>query len=424
METVRRTIAVLAVIACGFVSAATAAPVEPVYSLVQKEKPAVIDTLRQIVTIESGSRDKEGLDKLADLLRDRLAALGGRVEMVEPGPDRVQLHDTPAVIGKIVVARFAGTGTRKILLLAHMDTVYPRGTLANRPFRVDGTRAYGPGIADDKGGIAMILHALAILKALDFREYQTLTVAINGDEEISSPGSRALITRLGGEHDFVFSCEPTSVARDGLALATSGIAAASLTVRGRAAHAGVNPEMGRNALIELSHQLLQTRDLSDPSRGVKFNWTMANAGTTRNVIPDEATAVADVRVQRLADYEATEQAFRERVKTKLIEDTQIEASFERRRPPLEVTPASRAVAQKAQAIYAELGKQLGYDESGRGGGTDAAFAALSGKAAVVEAFGLPGFGYHSPEEEYVDLDAVEPRLYLLVRLIMDTARGQ
>jgi glutamate carboxypeptidase len=424
METVRRTIALLAVLVCGLASAATAAPVEPVYSLVQQEKPAVIDTLRQLVTIESGSRDKEGLDKLADMLHDRLAALGGQVEMVEPGPDRVQLHDTPAVIGKIVVARFAGTGTRKILLLAHMDTVYPPGTLANRPFRIEGTRAYGPGIADDKGGIAVILHALAILKALDFREYQTLTVAINGDEEISSPGSRALITRLGGEHDFVFSCEPTSVSRDGLALATSGIAAASLTVRGRAAHAGVNPELGRNALIELSHQLLQTRDLSDPSRGVKFNWTMANAGTTRNVIPDEATAVADVRVQRLADYEATEQAFRERVKTKLIEDTQVEANFERRRPPLEATPASRAVAQKAQAIYAELDKQLGYDESGRGGGTDAAFAALSGKAAVIEAFGLPGFGYHSSEEEYVDLDAIEPRLYLLVRLIMDTARGQ
>jgi glutamate carboxypeptidase len=424
MNTFRGTVALLGVLVCAFVSVASAAPVEPVYSLVQKEKPAVIDTLRELVTIESGSRDAEGLGKLADRLRDRLAALGGKIEMIESGADRVQLHDTPATIGKTVVARFEGTGTRKILLLAHMDTVYPPGTLANRPFRVEGARAYGPGIADDKGGIALILHALAILKALDFREYQALTVAINGDEEISSPGSRHLITRLGGEHDFVFSCEPTLVSKDGLALATSGIAAASLTVRGRAAHAGVNPELGRNALIELSHQLLGTRDLSDPSRGVKFNWTMAKAGTTRNVIPDEATAVADVRVQRLADYEATEQAFRERVKTTLIEDTQVEANFERRRPPLEVTPASRAIGQKAQAIYGELGKQLGYDDSGRGGGTDAAFAALSGKAAVVEGFGLAGFGYHSSEEEYVDLDSVEPRLYLLVRLIMDTARGQ
>jgi glutamate carboxypeptidase len=424
MGTLRWATALLAVLVGGVGSVAIAAPVEPVYSIVQKERPAVIDTLRQVVDIESGSRDKEGLDKLADVLRDRFAALGARVQMVEPGGDRVSLHDTPPALGKIVVARFEGTGTRKILLLAHMDTVYPRGTLAKRPFRVDGSRAYGPGIADDKGGIALILHALAILKGLDFREYQTLTVAINGDEEISSPGSRNLITRLGAEHDVVFSCEPTSTSRDAVLLATSGIAAATLTIRGRAAHAGVNPEAGRNALIELSHQLLQTGDLNDPSRGIKFNWTMANAGTTRNVIPAQATATADVRVQRVADYDAVEQAFRERAKKKLIEDTQVEADFERRRPPLEVTPASRAIAQKAHAIYAELGKPLTIVESGPGGGTDAAFAALSGSAAVVESFGLAGFGYHSPEEEYVDLDSIEPRLYLLVRLIMDVARGR
>jgi glutamate carboxypeptidase len=403
--------------------AAAAAPMEAVYSLARNEKPAVIETLRQLVGIESASRDREGLDRIAGVIADRLASLGGKVELVEAGTDAVKLFDTPPRTGKTVLARFEGTGTRKIMLLAHMDTVYPRGTLAKRPFRIEGNRAYGPGVADEKGGVAVVLHTLAVLKALGFREYGTLTVLINGDEEISTPGARNLITRLAAQHDFAFSCEPSPAPRDELALATSGIAAASLTVRGRPAHAGVNPEDGRNALVELAHQLLETRALGDPSRGIKFNWTIANAGTTRNVIPDTATASADVRVRRIADFDAVEQAFRAAVaKGHLVPDTQVEPGFERRRPPLEVTDRSRAVARRAQAIYAELGKQLGVDESSKGAGTDAAFAALSGKPIVLENFGLMGYGYHSPDAEYVELDSIEPRLYLLTRLIMESSR--
>ena len=410
-------------VACFLTAGAAAAPVEPVYSLVRKEKPALIATLRQLVGIESGSRDREGLDTIAGVLKDRLAALGGKVELVEAGADAVRLFDTPPRIGRAVLARFEGTGRRKIMLLAHMDTVYPRGTLAKRPFRVEGSRAYGPGVADEKGGVAVILHGLAILKELGFREYGTLTVLINGDEEISTPGARALITRLASQHDLVFSCEPSPAPKDELALATSGIAAASLSVRGRPAHAGVNPEDGRNALLELAHQLLQTQGLGDPSRGIKFNWTIASAGTTRNVIPDAATASADVRVRRIADFDAVEQAFRAAIaKGHFVPDTNVEATFERRRPPLEVTDRSRALAKRAQAIYADLGKQLGVDESSKGAGTDAAFAALSGKPVVLENFGLVGFGYHSPDAEYVELESIEPRLYLMTRLIMDSSR--
>jgi len=403
--------------------AAGTAPLEPVYRRIHAEKPAAIETLRQLVGIESGSRDKEGLDRIAALLRDRLAALGGDVEVIEPGPDAVKLFDTPPQIGRIVVARFQGRGARKILLLAHMDTVYPRGTLARRPFRIEGHRAYGPGVADEKGGVTVVLHALAVLKALGFRDYGRLTVIVNGDEEVSTPGARNLITRLAAEHDVVFSCEPTPAPRDEVAIATSGIAAATLVVHGRAAHAGVNPEGGRNALLELAHQLLQTRGLGDPARGIKFNWTIANAGTTRNVIPDTATANADVRVRRIADFDVIERAFREGVsRSHLVPETKVEASFERRRPPLEATDRSRALARKAQAVYAELGKELGIDDSSKGAGTDAAFAALSGKPAVLENFGLQGFNYHSSEAEFVELDSIEPRLYLLARMIMEASR--
>jgi glutamate carboxypeptidase len=165
------------------------------------------------------------------------------------------------------------------------------------------------------------------------------------------------------------------------------------------------------------------RELSDPKTGVKFNWTLAEAGKTRNVIPDLATATADVRVQRVADYDGIERAFRERSKTKLIEETVVEPSFERRRPPLEPTEANRKLAARAQAIYAELGRKLEHDDSGAGGGTDAAFAALSGKAVVAEKFGFGGQGAHSLTE-YLELDSIEPRLYLLTRMVMDVSRSK
>jgi glutamate carboxypeptidase len=406
---------------------ALAAPVEPVWSLVQQERAALVETLRELVNIESGSRDKEGLDRIAALLGERLAALGARVEHYEPSPaETYRLFDTPDVVGSVVIGRFEGTGARKIMLLAHMDTVYPRGTLAKRPLRIEANRAYGPGSADARGGIAVILHALAVLRALDFREFAAITVVINGDEEISSPASRVLIARLGAEHDVVLSCEPSLSSEDEIALATSGIGLATLTVKGKAAHAGVSPELGRNAIIELAHRLLQTNDLSDPSRRIKFNWTLANGGQVRNMIPDQASASADVRVKRLADLDFIEQRFRARIaaQTPLVDGTTVTTTFEKRRAPLEVTDASRALARSAQAIYAEIGRTLKVDESGTGGGTDAAFAAASGKPAVAESFGLIGYGFHSSEEEYVELDSIEPRLYLLTRLIIETSRGQ
>lgn len=413
-------IAMLVVLARG----AFADPVEPVWSLVRQERPAVIETLKTLVDVESGSRDQAGLRRLAAYLGERLAALGAAVEFYQPSAaETTRLFDTPEAVGSVVVARIQGTGTRRIMLLCHMDTVYAAGTLAKRPFRIEANRAYGPGIADAKGGIAVILHALALLEAMDFRDFASVSVVINGDEEISSPGSRALIERMGAAHEVVLSFEPPLSKKDELALATSGIGMATLSVKGKAAHAGVNPELGRNAIIELAHRLLATNDLSDPARRIKFNWTLANGGQVRNMIPDQASATADVRVNRLSDLDVIAQRYRERIAAQapLVPDTSVEANFEKRRAPLEATDASRALAGKAQAIYAELGRTLGVDDSGAGGGTDAAFAAVSGRPAVAESFGLIGFGFHSSDEEYVELDSIEPRLYLAVRLIMTLA---
>ena len=417
----------IAVFSLGAVLAApaAAAPVEPVRSLAAKEKAPFIETLRDLVSIESGSGDREGLDKIADLVAGRLTALGGAVETIEPDPgDIYRMIDTPRRIGKMVKARFTGTGTKKIMLIAHMDTVYLRGMLAQQPFRIDGNRAYGLGIADDKHGIALILHTLAILRQMNSRDYGLITVLINADEEVSSAGSRATLTRLGGEHDVVFSCEGSRVEADQLSLTTAGIGAVVLDVKGRASHAGDAPERGRNALYELAHQILQTRDLSNPQIGLKMNWTIASAGTVRNAIPANASATADVRVLRVADYDGIEQNVRERITTQLIPDTTVNMTFERRRPPLEATPASRALAKHAQDIYAEIGNRLIVGDVAEGGGTDAAFAALRTKAAVIERFGLRGFGAHSNDAEYVEIDSIEPRLYLFARMIMDVAQGK
>jgi glutamate carboxypeptidase len=404
---------------------AAAAPVEPALSLAMKEKTPLIESLKDLVAIESGSGDREGLDRIADLIAGRLKALGGAVTTITPDPaDIYHMADTPKEIGKMVEARFTGVGARKILLIAHMDTVYLRGMLAQQPFRVDGNRAYGLGIADDKNGIAVILHTLAILREMNFRDYGVLTVLINADEEVSSPGSRATLAKLGAEHDAVFSCEGSRVESDQLSLTTAGIAAVLLTVKGRASHAGAEPERGRNALYELAHQILQTRDLSEPDIGLKMNWTIARAGTNRNVIPANASATADVRVLRVADYDGIEQKVRERIRKQLIPDTTVEMAFERRRPPLEATAASRALASHAQGIYAEIGNTLIVRDVAEGGGTDAAFAALRTKAPVIERFGLRGFGSHSNDAEYVDLDSIVPRLYLLTRMIMNASQGK
>jgi glutamate carboxypeptidase len=386
-------------------------------------KEPLLATLKELVSIESGSRDSEGLSRLAALIAARFKALGAEVELAEPS-GVYKMEDTPASIGSMVRATFKGRGSKKVLLIAHMDTVYLKGMLAKQPFRLEGERAYGLGISDDKQGIAVILHTVAMLRSLGFDEYGTLTALINADEEISSPGSRAMITRLGKEHDATLSFEASRADSDKLALATAGIASVVLRVHGKASHAGSSPEKGVNALYELSHQILQMRDLSNPASGVKLNWTVSHAGTNRNVIPAYAEATADVRVLRIADYDGVERAVRERIKKQLIPQAKVDMLFERRRPPLEAFAASVAMGRHAQAIYRELGMDLVVDAVAEGGGTDAAFAALDTRNAVLERFGLRGYGAHSNDDEYILVPSIEPRLYLATRLVMDLARDR
>lgn len=405
-----------------FACLAQAEPVADVHALAQREQQPLLDTLRDLVQIESGSKDIEGLNQIAERVAGQLRQLGGTVEILQP-TDVYRLDDTPEKVGPAVQAIFKGTGSRKIMLIAHMDTVYLKGMLKDQPFRVDGDKAYGLGISDDKQGVAVIIHTVALLQKLNFNGYGTLTVLINGDEEISSPGWRSTITRVAAEQDAVFSFE--SGGTDGtLRLATSGIGSAYLKVQGKSSHAGSRPEGGVNALYELSHQVLQMKDLSKPEQGLKLNWTVSQAGTNRNVIPAEASAQADARALKVADFDGLEKALQDKIKNRLLPDSKVDLKFELRRPPLEASDASRRIASHGKTIYQELGLSLHVAEVATGGGTDAAFAALKSKAAVVEGMGLSGFGAHSNDAEYVQIGSIVPRLYLATRMIMDLSTGK
>ncbi|KAI3589112.1 Glutamate carboxypeptidase [Cupriavidus sp. U2] len=378
------------------------------------QQAPVLATLEALVNIETGPGDAAGMKAMGDYLATRLADLGATV---------TRYPAEAGVVGDNIVGVFQGTGTAKILLMAHMDTVYPRGFLAKAPFRIDGNHAYGPGIADDKSGIAVILHALGLLDARGFRDYGTLTVLFNTDEETGSFGSRALIERLAASHDYVLSHEPAFATAESFGLATSGIAHAEVTIKGVASHAGVAPELGVNALTEAADLILRTQDIDDKAREIRFNWTLASAGSASNAIPASATLTADMRYGRNDDYDAIVAMLDERARRKRLPAAEITIDMKKGRPAFNASAAGQALAAKGQAIYQEVGGSIGIATARTGGGSDAAYAALSGKP-VLEGMGLPGMGYHTNADEYILIDAIPRRLYLEARMIMDLSLGR
>lgn len=381
------------------------------------EQPAVVKTLEQLVNIETGTGDVEGMATAGKYLEDHLKALGFTVSRHKAL--------SPAV-GDNIVGRLKGAldgkGGKSLLLISHMDTVYPRGMLAKAPFRIEGNRAYGPGIADDKGGNAVILHTLKLLKTYGFRDFGTITVLFNTDEEKGSFGSRDLIQEEAGKADYVLSFEPTSAERESMTLGTSGIAYVQADITGRASHAGAAPEQGVNALVEASDLVLRTMDIDDKAKGLRFNWTIAKAGAVSNIIPASATLNADVRYARAEDFDAAMKTLESRAQMKKLPDAEVAIVVKAGRPAFNAGPGGRLLIDKAVGFYKEAGGSLQIDER-TGGGTDAAYAALSGKP-VIESLGLPGFGYHSDKAEYVLIDAIPRRLYMATRMVMELGSGR
>jgi glutamate carboxypeptidase len=310
---------------------------------------------------------------------------------------------------------FHGQGKGRIFLIAHFDTVFGAGTAASRPFSIDGTRAFGPGVGDEKGGVVTALTALAVLKQLGFKDFATVTVLLDNSEERGSPGTRELIRRLAREHDVEFNLEPGDPP-DNLTVWRKGSATVHISVKGRAAHAGMAPQDGRNAAMELMHQLTALEpQFPHSGEGITVNLTVLRAGERSNIIPDSAEATLNVRYRKPEDFAQILEHIEAQSHQVQVPDTQVRVSHEPAFPPLTENPQIDALAGKAQAIYAEIGKKIGL--SGNGGASESALAMAEGTPAL-DGLGLVGGDFHT-DHEWVDVNSLVPRVYLLTRLLMD-----
>lgn len=373
-------------------------------SAAQESKAKFVQDLRVLVNIDSGTDDAKGLAQVEAFLAERLNDLGAIVDVLAEPPS----------VGKIVVGTFQGNGAKNIMMMIHYDTVFSAGEAAKRPFRVEGNKALGPGVADAKGGALIILHAMDIARQRGFKGYKTLTVFFNPDEETGSQGSSEMIRNLSSQQDFVLSYEPPEA--DLVTVATNGIAYVHLNVTGLASHAGSAPEKGRNAAIELSNQIMQLKDLGNAAKGTTVNWTVMQAGNRVNVIPDKASAIADMRMSDLTEIQRVQTDANSIVRSKFIPETEVNVRIENRRPPFIKNPASDSLAALANTIYQEIGKTI--EPVAMRYGTDAGFAynPNSSKPVVLDGMGIVGDRIHS-SDEWADLDSVAPRLYLTVRML-------
>jgi glutamate carboxypeptidase len=391
---------------------ALAAPAAPardarVWAAAEAAREGQIALLREVVDIDSGTGDVAGGRKVQGIVAARLEAAGMKVDRVA-----AEAPDLP----ENLVATIEGTGRARILLIGHVDTVFGPGTVAKRPFRIAGDRAMGPGVSDEKGGVIEGVTALAILKQLGFRDYKRITFLVETSEERGSPGTRALIQRLLADADVELNLEPGD-APDKLTVWRKGSATYHVDVKGRAAHAGVAPQEGRNAAVELIHQLQVDDVFPKTGEGLTANLTILQAGSRANIIPEDASAQINVRVRDRADFDRVEGVLRKNAGSTLIPDTKVTVSREPAYPPLPDNPAAAALADRAARIYAGLGLQLG--RGGNGGASESALAADAGVPAL-DGLGPVGGGFHS-DAEFLELKTLTPRLYMLTRLIMDLA---
>ncbi|HEY3593811.1 MAG TPA: glutamate carboxypeptidase, partial [Polyangiaceae bacterium] len=301
-------------------SAAAKSRNEGLFRAAESEKSEAIRDWATLVGIDSGSDDGEGLARVGDVVAARLRDLGAAVEVANGAPSP----------GKLVRGTLEGMGTARILLMIHLDTVFTKGEAARRPFKIEGNRARGPGVADAKGGVIIVLHALKLLRDRGFKGYRTLSIIFNADEEVGSPGSSESIKALAAEQDDVLSFEPPDAER--VIIGTNGIAHVELTVKGRASHAGGAPEKGRNAAVELSAQIMRLLNLGDAAKGTTVNWTRIRSGDRINVIPDTATAIADMRMSDMGELARVQKDADDVIRKHVVPDTEVRDSVEERRP--------------------------------------------------------------------------------------------
>jgi len=362
-----------------------------------------IEELRELCSIDSYSYHKPGLDKMALFLAARMRGLGMHATIIERES-----------WGNDLLGTLHGNGGGNVLLLGHMDTVYPVGIAAARPVQVEGDIIYGPGVSDMKGCILSAIYAIEALLAMNYRVFSEIRFLCVSDEEINIRHCQDVLQTVCEDAKGALVLEAARSNGD-IVSARKGHTWYKLTALGRSAHAGVEPEKGRNAIIEMAHQILQFQNLNSWREGITINAGVISGGTLPNVVPDFAQAQFDLRFLHDEDRIATEQRFHELLEQKRI--ASVELTLERApdmKAPMMLTPESQKLAHQAQHIANLLGFSINHVLTG--GASDASYATKHGVPAL-DGLGPIGGRDHSPDE-YLVLSSVAPRVALLAGLIV------
>ena len=371
---------------------------------VEGRLPAYRADLESLVSLDCGSFTPTGVNRVADHVAERLAGLGATIERASGGvaPDGRPLGD-------LVIGTMDGDGPRR-LLIGHMDTVFEPGTAAARPFRTDGDRALGPGVADMKGGLLAGLAALEALHLAGLRP--AVTFVANPDEEIGSPFSGPRIRTLAAKHDVALVLECARANGD-IVSARKGIADLEVVVRGRAAHAGVEPDKGRSAIVAAARMVEALHGLNGRWPSVSCNVGVIAGGTRANVVPAECRLLVDLRAATTAEFAEADRALRAVVEATYLPDTAADMRVTASHPPMERSGATARLAALARGIAAELGFEV--RDAAPGGASDANTTAAAGLP-TLDGLGPIGGDDHGPAE-WLDLSSVVPRTTLLAALI-------
>jgi glutamate carboxypeptidase len=378
-------------------------PIQAFLRQLKTQQTEMVELLGRFVNCESPSYDKAAVDAFGRIVGEEWNQRGAKVQILRQ-PKRGNQIRAEISLGE-------GKPRGQIMILGHLDTVYPAGTLAKMPFRVAGGRAYGPGTFDMKAGLVLALFAVDSLRAAGHHPQKRLVFYWNSDEEIGSLTSRAAIEREARRSDAVLVLEPSLGSQGRLKTARKGVGAAEIIVTGRAAHAGINPEQGVNAVHEMALQIARLMKMNDPRRGITVQTTVIAGGTVSNVVPAQARAEVDIRYTRVSDAPRLDRALQGL--RPILKGAQIEVRGGINRPPLERTAAVGTLFEKAQSLMREIGVNL--REASTGGGSDGNFTAALG-IPTLDGLGAVGDGAHSPGEHVV-IRSLPERAALLAGLL-------
>ena len=375
----------------------------------EERGPAMLRHLDTLVSIESPSENKAAVDAASRMAAGWFQELGGKVRW-----------HRQKNFGDLLEARFAvaaprprGSETAKpVLLLGHLDTVWPMGTLAAMPFHVSKGRAFGPGVYDMKAGVVMAMHALAIARAAGMLR-RPVVVLMNSDEEVGSPCSRIVTERLARECSAVFVLEPAQGPGGAYKTARKGVGQYTIRVQGVAAHSGVDFEKGHSAVLEMARQIEKISRFTDLKTGLTVNPGVIRGGTRGNVIAAEAEAEIDVRIARMRDAARVERLFRALLP--IDRGCTVEITGGMNRPPMERGAGTVKLFRQAKKLAGGMGFAL--DEASTGGGSDGNFTAALG-IATLDGMGAVGEGAHATHESIL-LESLAPRTALLAAMIAD-----